>query len=142
MEAYLKKAILVLHCPSLMHCWFTTLVYPCNSLEKLIFINHQQKYTKENNNFFLFSIRSVTHVTEIFKISLLLSYQPVKISLEKCTLPVWQLLLLKSTGVPEVPCHFCQSFVNEWYPVLSQNQLNSDFKEMGQAFAQSKIKEV
>lgn len=79
-------------------------------------------------------------------IALLSLCEPVKISLEnlKGTLPAWQLLLSKSTGIPEVPCHFCQSFVNDRYPVVSQKQLNSEFQKMGQAFAQTvnKIKEV
>lgn len=63
----------------------------------------------------MFSIINVTHVIEMKILALLSLYEPVKISLEnlKVILPAWQLLILKSTGVPEV-------------------------KEMDQAFSQSK----
>lgn len=79
LEICLKKAILVLHCLGLMHCWITTLVYPCNSSEKPIFISHQQKYKKESHHFFMFSIEGVLHVIEMKIMSLLSLSEQVKI---------------------------------------------------------------
>lgn len=73
LEAYLKKAILVLHCLSLMHCWLTILAYPCNSSEEPLFSSHQQNYKKKKK-----PIKYFFHVIEM-KIALLSLFELVKI---------------------------------------------------------------
>lgn len=98
-----------------MHCWLTILAYPCNSSEEPILSSHQQNYIKKK------PFKDFPHVIEM-KITLLSLSELVKFfkwKKLKGFLLDWQLLLLKSTGVPEVPCQICQCLVNDWYPMGS-----------------------